>query len=97
RRRAIESMAAIPAAAYREALSAIVTFNRTDDLARLACPTLVLAAEHDKLAPPKTMERMAQKIPHARYLCLAGAGHLANFETPAAFDRAIGDFLASLT
>lgn len=97
RRRAVASMAAIPAAAYREALSAIVTFNRTDDLARIACPTLVLAAEHDRLAPPKTMERMAQRIPGAVYRCLAGAGHLANFETPAAFDRVLDDFLATLS
>jgi pimeloyl-ACP methyl ester carboxylesterase len=96
RRRAIASMAAIPASAYRAALTCIVTFNRTDDLARIACPTLVLAAEHDRLAPPRTMERMAQRIPGARYRCLAGAGHLANFEQPAAFQRALDDFLATL-
>jgi pimeloyl-ACP methyl ester carboxylesterase len=96
RRRAIASMGAIPTTSYRAALECIVTFNRTDDLARIACPTLVLAAEHDRLAPPKTMERMAQRIPGARYRCIAGAGHLANFEQPAAFAAVLDEFLATL-
>jgi pimeloyl-ACP methyl ester carboxylesterase len=96
RQRAIASMSAIPAAFYRAALECIVTFNRLDDLARIACPTLVLAAEHDTLAPPKTMERMAQRIPGAVYRCIAGAGHLANFERPQAFAAALDDFLATL-
>ena len=96
RRRAIASMAAIPPAAYREALHCIVTFNRIDDLARIACPTLVLAAEHDRLAPPKTTERMAARIPGVRYRCIAAAGHLANFQQPAAFRAAFDDFLATL-
>jgi len=96
RRRAIASMGAIPPAAYRAALECIVTFNRTDDLARIACPTLVLASEHDRLAPPKTMERMAARIPGARYHCIAGAGHLANFEQPAAFAAILDEFLATL-
>jgi pimeloyl-ACP methyl ester carboxylesterase len=96
RRRAIASMGAIPPAVYRAALECIVTFNRADDLARIACPTLVLAAEHDRLAPPKTMERMAARIPGATYGCIAGAGHLANFERPAAFAQILDDFLATL-
>ncbi len=96
RRRAIASMGAIPEASYRAALECIVTFDRRDDLARIACPTLALAAEHDRLAPPKTMERMAERIPGAAYRCIAGAGHLANFEQPAAFAAAIDEFLATI-
>jgi pimeloyl-ACP methyl ester carboxylesterase len=96
RRRAIASMGAIAPAAYRAALRCIVTFNRADDLARIACPTLVLAAEHDRLAPPKTMERMAARIPGAAYACIAGAGHLANFERPDEFNRILDAFLATL-
>lgn len=96
RRRAIASMGVIAPAAYRAALRCIVNFNRADDLARITCPTLVLAAEHDRLSPPKTMERMAERIPGARYRCLPGAGHLANFEQPAAFDAALDDFLATI-
>lgn len=96
RRRAIASMGAVPESSYRAALECIVTFDRRDDLARIACPTLALAAEHDRLAPPKTMERMAARIPGAVYRCLAGAGHLANFERPAAFAAILDEFLATI-
>lgn len=95
-RRAIASMGAIPEASYRTVLECIVTFDRRDDLARIACPTLVLAAEHDRLAPPKTMERLAARIPGAAYRCIAGAGHLANFEQPAAFAAILDEFLATI-
>jgi 3-oxoadipate enol-lactonase len=56
----------------------------------------LLAAEHDRLAPPRTMERMAERIPGAAYRCIAGAGHLANFEQPAAFAAIIDEFLATI-
>ncbi len=95
--RAVAGMAALSSATYRQALNCIVHFDRKDDLTRIACPVLALAAEHDRLAPPRTMERMAQAIPDARYRCLAGAGHLANLEDPAAFDAEIGAFLEEIS
>ncbi len=94
--RAVASMSAIPAATYRAALRCLVTFDRRGDLAAIACPTLILAAEKDETAPPKGMERMAAKIPDARYHCLPGAGPLANLERPDAFNAAIDAFLDSL-
>ena len=42
------------------------------------------------------MERMASYIPAARYVCLDGAGHLANLEQPDAFNTVIAEFLAEL-
>jgi 3-oxoadipate enol-lactonase len=54
---------------------------------------LCLASEHDRTAPAAMMERMAARIPGARYACLAGVGHLANLEAPQRFDCAIFDFL----
>lgn len=97
RERAIASMAAISPAAYRQALNCIVSFDRKADLVRIACPTLVLAAERDTLAPPRTMERMAGAISGAVYRCLAGAGHLANMENPAAFNAEIGRLLNNIS
>lgn len=96
RERAIAGMAAIPAAAYRAALKCLVTFDRRTELGRIACPVLALAAELDALAPPRTMARMAERIPGARYACLPGVGHLAHLEAPARFDAALAGFLADL-
>lgn len=86
-------MAAVPEATYRTVLAAIVAFDRRAALPAIAVPTLCLAGEHDRTAPPKVLRGMADRIPGARYAELAGAGHIANVETPAAFDAVVTAFL----
>jgi len=39
---------------------------------------------------------MASRIPGARQVVVEGAGHAANVDQPAAFDRAVGEFLEGL-
>jgi len=93
---AIAAMAATPAAAYRQAVRCLTTFNRRDDTARIAAPTLLIAGERDPLAPPRTMERMQQQIAGSRLVVLPRAGHLAHLEYPAAFNAALAPFLQGL-
>lgn len=93
---ATEVMCRVPDATYRVAIAALTTFDRRAALAEIRVPTLVLAGERDRNAPPAMMERMAARIPGARYVCLAQAGHLANVEQPAAFDAALDAFLDAL-
>ncbi len=93
RQAAIAVMSRVPEASYRVALKAIAAFDRRAALAAIAVPTLCLAAEHDRTAPPEVMQRMAQRIPGGEYQCLADAGHIANVEQPAAFNAAVTAFL----
>ena len=90
---AIRSMAAVPEATYRTALRCLLSFDRRDALGRIDVPTLLLAGERDQTAPPAVMERMAARIPQARFLVFPRAGHLANLEQPALFNQALRDFL----
>lgn len=90
---ATEVMAAVPEATYRAALQAIAGFDGRAALPAIVVPTLLLAAEHDRTAPPEVMQRMAARIPGAEFTCLAGAGHIANVERPAAFNAAVVSFL----
>jgi pimeloyl-ACP methyl ester carboxylesterase len=90
---AVEVMSAAPPATYRAAVRCLVTFDERANLARIGVPVLCLAGEADQTAPAQVMERMAARIPGARFTSLPGAGHLPNLETPAAFDAAILDFL----
>ena len=93
---AVRCMAAVPDLAYRAAMRCLVTFDRRDALAGYRCPVLLLAGECDGNAPPAMMERMAARIPGARLVTVAGAGHLANLERPDAFNRAVATFLTPL-
>ena len=90
---AVDVMARVPEATYRTALRAIAGFDRRAALAQIAVPTLLLAAEHDRTAPPEVMQRMATRIAASSYHCLADAGHIANVEAPAAFNAAVLAFL----
>lgn len=92
-RLALASSAAVPAEAFATGMRLIVTFDRRDALPGISVPTLVLAGERDGNAPAPMMEKMASKIPGAKYVCLPGAGHLANLERPAAYNAALGQFL----
>jgi 3-oxoadipate enol-lactonase len=91
----IETMAAVPERTYRAAVRCLVTFDERANLAHIDVPVLCLAGEHDRNAPAAMIERMAAKIPGARYVRLPGVGHMPNLEAPRAFDAAILDFLGA--
>jgi pimeloyl-ACP methyl ester carboxylesterase len=66
-----------------------------DALPAMQVPALVLWGERDE-AFVKPGETMAAKIPGARRLVVAGAGHAANLDRPAEFNAALTQFLESV-
>ncbi len=91
-----ECLAGTPDSTYRDTVMALPGFDLRDALPRIAVPVLVLAGTRDSNAPASAMERMASRIPGARYAALDGAGHLAHLERPAAFNAALLGFLSGL-
>lgn len=91
-----DCMGNVPPETYRATMTCLVTFDRRDTLGQIPVPTLVLAGEKDTNAPAPMMERMAGRIPGAQFVCLPGAGHLANMEQPQAFDAAVRRFLETV-
>jgi 3-oxoadipate enol-lactonase len=67
--------------------------DSTPHLAAIKAPTLVLVGEHDAVTPLPLSQAMAKAIPKAKLKVLKGAGHCSNLEQPAAFNRALLDFL----
>jgi len=93
-RLATHCMGQVPASTYRRALEALVTFDRRANLAQIAVPTLLVAGEHDRNAPPAVMKKMAQAISGSTYIEMRGIGHLQNLEAPDDFDGLLLNFLA---
>jgi pimeloyl-ACP methyl ester carboxylesterase len=60
-------------------------------LAGMKPPTLVINGAHDMSL--KGGAETASLIPGARHVVIPGAGHACNIEDPAAFDRAVFEFL----
>jgi pimeloyl-ACP methyl ester carboxylesterase len=65
----------------------------TDKLAKIDVPALVICGERDAISPPAEMEQFAAKMPSARFVKIAGAGHMAPLEAPEVVNAAIKDFL----
>jgi len=84
----------VPSATYRRALECLVTFDRRANLANIHVPTLLIAGEHDRNAPPSVMKKMAAAIPNCSYLEMKGVGHLQNLEAPDDFDGLLLNFLS---
>ena len=91
--RAQRVMAGVPPQTYRKAVQLLTTFDRRALLTKITVPTLLLAGSDDKTAPPSVMEKTAQKIPGAEYVCLPGCGHLGPMDQPDAFNAALLGFL----
>jgi len=89
----IDVMGAISPRTYRAAVQCLVSFDERANLGQIAVPVLCLVGSLDNNAPPAMMERMAAKIPGAKYVVLPGVGHMPNLEAPPAYDQAIFDFL----
>ena len=64
-----------------------------DILSTVAVPTLVVAAERDTFTPPELAKHMAEVIPHAELLTLAGASHAAPVEQPELIYARLKSFL----
>ena len=87
-------IAATPDSTYRDTVLAMPGFDQRDALGRIAIPTWVVAGSRDANAPPAGVERMAGRIPGARYVLIEGAGHLVHLERPAQFNAILQEVLA---
>jgi len=62
-------------------------------LRRIHIPTLLLWGEADRVAGPDYGRAYAAAIPGARFETIPRAGHFPHLEQPAAFVRAVSDFI----
>lgn len=62
---------------------------------RISAPTLILWGESDRLIPPIYANEFTSRIRNSRLQTIKEAGHLLMYEQPAAFVRAVTDFLKS--
>jgi len=66
-----------------------------ESLGEISAPTLIVVGAEDErfLA---AADAMARHIPNARKVVIADAGHAANIDQPAEFNRTVNDFLGGL-
>jgi pimeloyl-ACP methyl ester carboxylesterase len=58
------------------------------------CPTLVVWGESDRLSVPLVGQRIAQEIPHAKFVSIKNAAHIPPIEQPDEFHAIVLPFLS---
>jgi aminoacrylate hydrolase len=82
-----------PAEIAASRIDAVLAFDRTADLHRIATPTLVLCAKDDFLTPPYCSEALAKAIPGASLTMMARGGHACSEVAAEEFNRIVFDFI----
>jgi pimeloyl-ACP methyl ester carboxylesterase len=76
-------------------LKAMRAYDATSRLGELAgVPTLVVNAEHDPIAPPRSGRKLAGGIPGARYVEISGASHGVPIQFPERINSLLLDHLS---
>ena len=83
-----------PQAGYIASARILAKADLRGRLSEVTVPALCLVGAEDVSTPPAMIRKLADALPNARYLEIAGAGHLPPLDAPTAMAEAILDHLA---
>jgi len=96
----LQSMQAISAETYLDALRCFTNPLEKFDFSKVDVPVLMMTGAHDRLAPPDEIRNVAHRIwiraspADVRFETLPDAGHVCNLERPDLFNTYLSQFLA---
>jgi len=74
---------------------ALLAVDARAALARVRCPTLVMAGADDATVGLDVKETLARAIPGARFVVVPDSGHATNADQPETFNATLRDFLTA--
>lgn len=86
-------MATAPQGIAAAALGMAERIDAGSLLPQIDCPALIVVGEEDAISTVEEMRTIAEAISHARFVEIAGAGHMSPLEAPDAVNEAIRAFL----
>jgi pimeloyl-ACP methyl ester carboxylesterase len=90
-------MEACPAQTIEYALAALRDRpDMTEELPKIAVPTLIIVGDADAITPPSIAEGMNKRIANSRLVVIPGAGHMAPMEQASQVNRAIRQFVDAI-
>jgi pimeloyl-ACP methyl ester carboxylesterase len=79
---------------FVQALQAILDYDIRERLPEIACPTLIVWGERDRLVTVADADVFAELIPNSRKVIFKDTGHVSMLERPSAFNALLKDFIA---
>lgn len=77
---------------FLDALEALTSFPIAERLPEIACPTLIVWGDEDRLVPVRDADEFERLIPDSRKVVYPGTGHVAMIERPVAFNALLEGF-----
>jgi pimeloyl-ACP methyl ester carboxylesterase len=78
---------------FIEGLRANIDYPVSERLPEIACPTLIVWGDEDKIIPVGDASVFEELIPNSRKVIFEGTGHVAMLERPAAFNELLSEFI----
>jgi pimeloyl-ACP methyl ester carboxylesterase len=78
---------------FLQALDAVVNYDVRERLPEIACPTLIVWGDSDRLIPVDDADVFEELIPNSRKVIFEDTGHMAMLERPDAFNALLKSFL----
>jgi pimeloyl-ACP methyl ester carboxylesterase len=79
---------------FMQALRANIDYPIRERLPEIACPTLIVWGDEDKVIPVSDASVFEELIPDSRKVIFEDTGHMAMLERPAAFNELLARFMA---
>jgi len=79
---------------FMQAFEAVLRYDVRDRLPEIACPTLIVWGDRDRLIPVRDADLFAELIPDSRKVVFGDTGHMAMLERPESFNALLAEFLA---
>jgi pimeloyl-ACP methyl ester carboxylesterase len=79
---------------FMQALQSVLDYDFRERLPEIACPTLIVWGDGDRLISVRDADVFEELIPNSRKVIFEDTGHMAMLERPAAFNTLLEDFLA---
>jgi pimeloyl-ACP methyl ester carboxylesterase len=91
---AAEQMRGAGTPGFMAAFASILDYDVRERLPEIACPTLIVWGDSDRLIPVRDADVFAELIPNSRKVIFADTGHMSMLERPTAFNELLEDFLS---
>ena len=79
---------------FIQALEPIVDYEIRERLGEIACPTLIVWGDRDRLINVRDADVFAELIPDSRKVVFEDTGHVSMLERPEEFNALLEEFLA---
>ncbi len=79
---------------FLQGLKAVIEYDLRERLPEIACPTLIVWGDGDRLVNVRDADLFAELIPGSRKVIFEDTGHMSMLERPAAFNALLNGFLA---